>query len=179
MIDRIIDTSVLSPFARARKLDVLERLTAGSRRLITRSVQNEIDNGAKNYPELKGVRPLVWLELVRVDSLPELTALAMYTRLLVDDEFRNVGESSVLAYAEVHRSVALMDDAVAVQVGRQRDVKVQRTLSLIACSIRSGLLREDEAVALVSDLITAGARYPQNTVEEFSNWRRWLPESAK
>ena len=178
MIDRIIDTSVLSPFARAEKLDLLERLTAGSRRLITRSVQDELEIGTESYPKLKNVRLLSWLESVRVDSLPELMAFAAYTRLLGDDESRNVGESSVLAYAEVHCSVALMDDAVAVQVGRRRDVKVQRTLSLISGAIRSNILREGEAVALVDDLIVAGARYPC-TSDEFRDWRRWLPESQK
>ena len=42
----IFDTSVLSPFARAGRLGVLDSLTRGARRCITSHVEKEIEESA-------------------------------------------------------------------------------------------------------------------------------------
>jgi len=171
LTDRVIDTSVLSPFARARRLEQLRDLTSDGKRMVTSSVMGEIRTGAADYPELNDVLDLPWIEPVRVDGLDELRAFAAYARQLGDDDKRNVGEASVLAYAEVHGCTAVIDDEVAVQVGRSRHVVVQRTLALVAQAIRGGLLSEGDAERLVDALMAGGGRYPCNG-QELIVWLR-------
>ena len=77
----------------------------------------------------------------------------------------------MLAFAEAHGAIAFTDDQVAFQVGRERDVKVVRTLALVARGVRNGVLTETEAERLVEDLIRAGGRYPLRA-GEFVCWAR-------
>lgn len=63
-----LDSSVLSAFARAGRLDVLDRLTAGRRRVVTEAILVELDRGCAEYSSLADVRALPWLEVVTADS---------------------------------------------------------------------------------------------------------------
>lgn len=94
----VFDTSVLSCFARAGELDALEQATRDHERLVPRAVLGEIKRGVVDYPKLAAVLDATWLEEVPVDGLEELAAFAHYARRLTAGD-RNVGESSVLAWA--------------------------------------------------------------------------------
>lgn len=98
MADLVFDAFPLSQFARAGRLDTLERLTAGHGRIVTRAVLDEIRNGVAKYETLAAMK-LPWLEHVAVDSLEELRAFAIYAARLGSGE-RNVGEATTLAWAE-------------------------------------------------------------------------------
>lgn len=171
MIALVIDASVLSPFARAGRLADLKRLTSGANRLVTGAVMAEIESGADQFSGLAAVGSLTWLEYVDSGSMDELVAFSAYTRRLGCDGGRNIGEASVLAHAEVHGCTALIDDEVAVQLGRERGVSVLRSLGLIARRIREGALTVEVAQDLVDALIEGGARYPC-TAGEFVEWCR-------
>lgn len=82
-----------------------------------------------------------------------------------------MGEAATLAWAEVHNAVAILDDQTAVYLGRQHGVKVKRTLSLIATGFDRDRLSEDEAIALVDELIGGGARFPCDG-RKYIAWRR-------
>ncbi|MFO8073407.1 MAG: hypothetical protein R6V85_16205 [Polyangia bacterium] len=166
----MVDSSVLSPFARSERLVDLERITAGWNRLATRDVLAEIERGIQEHPALEDALSLPWLTEVRNDGVAELGAFAMYSRRLVDDKGRNVGEASVLAHAEVHGCDALVDDETAVRLGRERGVEVRRSLAMIAAKVARGEVPEQEAERLVDDLIGGGARYPFAAGEEFIRW---------
>ena len=166
----VFDSSVLSCFARAGRLDSLDALTAGRRRVMTPAVIEELAQGTQEHPRLAKVQQIEWIETVRVDGLDELVAFSEYLRFLGGGP-RNVGEAATLAWAEVHCAVAVLDDQTAVQLGRQRGVTVKRTLSLIATGVERGLLSDYEAVALVEDLIGGGARFPCDG-REFITWCR-------
>ncbi|HEY0191551.1 MAG TPA: hypothetical protein VGC42_10560 [Kofleriaceae bacterium] len=151
---------MLSPFARAGKLEVLERLTAGRARNVTRAVLEELDRGIHDHPRLADVRGCTWLEPISVDGLAELGVFAEYVRLLGSGG-RHIGEAATLAWAEVHQAVALVDDDDAAQVGRSRRCEIRRTLALIAGGIRRAVIAEDEGADLVDDLTRlGGARFP-------------------
>jgi predicted nucleic acid-binding protein len=155
-----IDSSVLSPFARAGKLELLEQLTAGRPRMVSRAVLEEIDRGVTDYPRLADVRGCTWLELFVVDGLAELGVFSEYVRLLGAGG-RHTGEAATLAWAEVHQTVALIDDDDAVQIGRARKCEIRRTLALVADSVQRTVLSVDDASRLVDDLIRiGGARFP-------------------
>lgn len=168
-MDLIFDSSVLSCFARAGLLDLLDRLTAHHRRLVPRAVVDELDGGKHLYPQLADVSGAAWLERVPVDSLAELRAFARYTARFGAE--RDFGEASVLAYAEVHNAVALIDDQIAVQVGRERNVDVRRSLALLIGGVRRNILTEAEAGAAIDKLIAGGARFPC-TGADFVEWAR-------
>jgi predicted nucleic acid-binding protein len=169
LTDLVIDTSVLSPFARSRRLHSLELLTRGLRRVTTALVRAEIDRGIAQYPELIGVVQARWLGTVGLGEPSMLMRFAEFTRVLVDKSGRNAGEASVLAYARVTGCPALVDDGTACDVGKQHGVRVRRSLALIACGIRNGGLAESEARELVDDLIAGGARFPC-TADGFIAW---------
>ena len=155
----VFDSTPLSCFARAKKLSLLEQLTSGHERVTTRAVLEELDEGVCDYPSLQDVHKLSWLRIEPVDGLPELRLFADYARSLGSGK-HNVGEATVLAWAECHQATAFTDDQVAVQLGLKRHVRVLRTLALVAGGVKQGVLSELEAQALADELVRAGARFP-------------------
>lgn len=137
--------------------------------MVTRAVQDEIWLGRADYPLLADVNGLPWLRPVSADSLEELRVFNQYVRALGSDT-RNIGEASILAWAEVTANVALIDDQTAVNVAKARGVTVRRTLSLIANALHARRLDLREAQTLVDDLVGAGvARFPCDGVT-FAEW---------
>jgi predicted nucleic acid-binding protein len=154
------DSSVLSAFARAKRLDVLEHLTSGHRRVVTRAVLGELDRGRTVYPALTDVESRPWLELTSVDSLEELIAFNQYVRVLGESS-RNIGEASILAWAEITSNTAVIDDNDAVSAARARHVSVRRSLGLMADGLHRRILTSEQARSVIDDLILiGGARFP-------------------
>jgi predicted nucleic acid-binding protein len=155
-----LDSTVLSAFARADRLDVLERLTSGRRRVVTEAILGELDRGCADYPSLANVRSLPWLEVVHPRSPVELGIANEYIRVLGSNE-RNIGEASILAWAEVTSNMVVMDDDDAVRAARKRKVVVLRTLTLLCNGLHRRLLTVEHACTLVDELVTTGgARFP-------------------
>lgn len=155
-----VDSSVLSPFARAKHLDVLERITIGRRCVVTRAVLDEIDRGSELHPLLADVRAQSWLQPVSVDSLNELVAFNHYVRILGAGD-RNIGEASLLAWAETSSGIAIIDDHAAVHAARSRKVAVRRSLGLLCDALHRNLVTSGEVCSLIDDLaVLGGARLP-------------------
>ena len=155
----VFDSSVLSCFARAARLEALRTLTEGHGRVVTRAVMEEIENGIPRFARLDDVRRCGWLEVVRGDSLEELIAFSHYVEILGSGK-RNIGEATVLAWAETHSAVAVLYDQAGVNAGKQRGVRVKRTLALVSTGVGRGVLSEGDAQFLVDALIASGARLP-------------------
>lgn len=155
----VFDCAPLSAFARARQLPMLDLLTVGEDRVTTTAVIEELKEGLLDYPELQDAIELRWLRVVPLDELEELRLFGEYARRL-GSGVHDVGEATVLAWAESKGAVAFTDDEVAVQVGRERGVTVVRTLAVVARGVRRGVLVERDAESLVEDLLRAGGRYP-------------------
>lgn len=166
----VFDSAPLSAFARARQLGLLDTLTAADDRVTTQAVLDEIRTGVRDFPDLADALTLPWLRVERLDNLDELRLFAEYARRFGSGE-HDVGEATVLAWAEAHGAVAFTDDETAVQVGRDRGVRVQRTLALVARGVRNGILAEPRAERLVEELLRAGARFPFGP-GEFLVWAR-------
>ncbi len=137
----VFDSAPLSCFARANKLVLLEQLTSNHERVTTRAVLEELDEGARDHPALRQVHALEWLRVEAVDGLPELRLFAEYARVLGSGS-HNIGEATVLAWAEAHRAIAFTDDGDAVNIGRRRGVEIKRTLSLVASGVKRGLFSD-------------------------------------
>ncbi len=160
----VFDSAPLSAFARARQLRMLDRLAANDERVTTTAVVDELRAGLREYPELQDAIDLPWLRVEPLDDLHELFLFGQYARRLGSGR-HDVGEATVLAFAEAHGAVAFTDDQTAAQVGRERGVKVVRTLALVARGVRNGLLTGPESVGLVDELIRSGGRYPVSAGE--------------
>jgi predicted nucleic acid-binding protein len=167
----VFDSSVLSAFARAELLELLELLSAGHERFVPRAVLAEIERGTSDHPSLKAIAAVEWLEMVRVDSVDELVAFADFSTRLVSGE-RNVGEASVLAWAQVNGGVAMVDDQDAAQCGRENRVAVRRSLALLAGGLKKGILDEGRIIEVVEALVRHGeARFPCDG-PTFLSWAR-------
>lgn len=165
----VFNCSPLSCFARAGRLDLLKRLADGYDTVTVRPVIEELELGYATYPALRDVTQLPWLRQERIDEIRDLLLFAEYARRLVVGR-RNVGEASVLAWAESRAAIAVLDDQTGVQCGKDRGVTIKRTLALVARGIRRGIVSESEAVRLVDDLIRGGARFPTAAASDFIRW---------
>jgi predicted nucleic acid-binding protein len=166
------DTSVLSPFARADLLPVLEQVTAGERRIVTRAVLVEIQHGiATGYPELERVLRAGWLEQVRVDSPRELESFAELA-LRFGRTGRDVGEATTIAWALANGGTVVTDDRVAYNVCREHRIPVLRSMRLLAGALHKGILASERVAAVVDALLDRGARLPVGSGDAFLSWYR-------
>lgn len=112
----VIDTGPLSHFARAGWLGVLRLIAPDKMVLIPDTVEREL-RGAVAPPWLAQVLDADWIVVSPVATTAELLAYSRYARRLVGDDRRNTGECGVLALAEVHDYVAVVDDRAGVKAG--------------------------------------------------------------
>jgi len=166
----VFNTSPLSHFARAGRLAVLGRMTAAYRRVVPQAVLDELRAGEPAHPPLADVRNAGWLEIVACDGLAELRAFAHYVRALGAGE-RDIGEASVLAWAEVNSGIAVIDERAGTQAAQARGVAVHGTLWLIANGLNVGELLLPEAERLVDQLRSIDARLPCSGAE-FFEWAK-------
>jgi predicted nucleic acid-binding protein len=84
---------------------------------------------------------------------------------------RNIGEASVLAWAELNGATAIVDERAGANHGRQRGVQVHGSLWLIVEGYRGGHLDEGGAKALVDALRDTEAWFPCDG-EGLFDWAR-------
>lgn len=166
----VLDTGPLSIFARSQWLGALKAILHGVRVLIPDVVANELRNGAGRYSFLHAVLEADWIEEVPLNTPEQLAAFAAYEQRLVGSNGRNLGECGVLALAETTpQAVAVLDDRVAFQAGRDRGVQIRRTLGLLCDAIRKGLLTVPLVSAIADDLLMNHYRLPFQP-GDFARW---------
>jgi predicted nucleic acid-binding protein len=153
------DATPLNHFARASHVSTLQLLVNDYRCVVPEAVLDELRRGVAAHPELSQVLDPAWLEVVSLGTLPELSVFAQYARRLGSGP-RHVGETAALAWAEVHKAIAIIDDKTATTVGRQRDVEVHGSIWLIVNGFKEKLLSETETRQLVDALRDTQARFP-------------------
>lgn len=166
----VFDNTPLSHFARAGRVGELEQLSKDHRRVTTQAVHDELARAVHSYPAIATVLDASWLEVVSGGSLAELHAFAEYARRLGAGD-RNIGEASVLAWAEVNAAIAIVDERAGWNHGRERGVEVHGTLWLIAEGYLAGELDESSAESLVDALRDTEAWFPCSGTTYFE-WAR-------
>ncbi|GAA2114970.1 hypothetical protein [Streptomyces synnematoformans] len=163
------DTSPLHHAIKAEKIDILGDMArnAGEGRRRNLTTQAVIDELLYHQLPLDG---LGWLEIVHVDGLEEIHALVRWMER-VSGQRSNQGEATVLAYAETHDAIAVIDDRDARRIGRTGGLEVYGSLRIVAESVRVGHTTEYAATALVDALISTGMRYPCPP-GEFITWAK-------
>jgi predicted nucleic acid-binding protein len=167
----VFDASPLNHFARAQRLDALEKIVEEFDCVTTKAVRAELGRGSADFPALNDALELEWVRTVSCDELDELYAFGQYMNRLGNLE-RNAGEASVLAWAEVHGVAAYVDDQVACNVGRARGVVVHRTLHLVVKAHRAGLFSGAQVQQLVESLADTDARFPADARQNLVEWAR-------
>jgi hypothetical protein len=111
----VFDASPLLHFSQAARLEVLQNLPKVG--AVSRpSVLDEIARNQERYPRVVEVAVQSWLTVVPIDRLVELQAFAYYARILGSGT-RDTSEASVLAWAQCHDAVAVIDDQTAKRAG--------------------------------------------------------------
>lgn len=134
------------------------------------AVRGELRRGSAGRPALALIPEARWLGVVPTDELEVLQAFLTFSNALGAGE-RHLGECTVLAWAQCHQAVALLDDGDARTVGRREGVTVKGTLALVADGIRAGTLNESSACRLIDDLVAVAYRLPCDG-SSFSSWAR-------
>lgn len=169
-----IDTSVLSAFARAQRLDALEAMTKRYKCVAPQEVRQELERGFSKNESLADAVACRWLAFVTLESPAELQSFAKYVSLLGSGE-RNLGESAVLAWAEVHAAIVLIDDREAVNIGREQKQKVGGTLGLLATEVQRGEWTLADASELFDVLVEhGGARFPCHSFAEWASAQKLI-----
>ena len=154
------DTTALSHFARASRLDTLEKVTEAHRRVVPGPVLSEIRSGVGLYPALNQVMAANWYEIADLSPAPEMAAFIDYQIEFDPTGFRHAGEAAVLAFSRVHNAIAVLDDRVATHAAERDHINVRSTLTLIINGYADGYLTRSEAESLVDDLLPTDIRLP-------------------
>jgi hypothetical protein len=131
---------------------------------------DEVRIGETTHPPLADVRDAEWLEVVACDGLAELRVFAHYANVLGSGQ-RDIGEASVLAWAEVNDGIAVIDERAGARAGQERGVTVHGSLWLIVNGLKVGELSLQEAERLVDRLREAEAWLPCAGAE-FFQWAK-------
>lgn len=152
------DTSPLHHAIKAGRLDTLADLAAEWQGLPRRNVTTAAVIEELRHYDLD-VSGLGRLEVHHVDGLAELTALVRWMQR-VSGQKSNHGEATVLAWADVHGAVAVIDDLEARKAARAGGLTVWGVLRVIAEAVGEGRGTEYVASTLTDALLASGACYP-------------------
>jgi hypothetical protein len=94
----VFDTTALSHFARAGRMDELRMAVADDEPVLLAEVAAELARGIPGYPSLESAAAGSWLKQVELEELPELAAFARYKGELGGGPERNNGEAAALAW---------------------------------------------------------------------------------
>lgn len=106
--------------------------------------------------------------VVHVDALNELQSLARWVGVVSNGEHSR-GEATVLAWAEVHAGVAIVDDHSARRTATRHGLLAHGTLWVIAEAVNAGKIQRSSANSFVNTLLRFGARYPFRP-DGFETW---------
>lgn len=148
----VFDNTPLSHFARAGRLDVLEKLAAPYRCVTPAEVTAEIHDGMTEHPALASVLAAAWIEVVELVEVDEVVAFARYKAELGGGTQKNNGEAAVLAWTLVHGGVAVIDERAATRIALRDGIAVHGTLWLVANGLRSEILDRHTAERIVDEL---------------------------
>ena len=167
MPDYVFDTTVLSNFAAAGRLDLLEKRYRGVA-FTTIEVSDELRKGLKaGYAYLEPVLqrietsdPDAWIDILVPQAAEERRLRAEF------DDYLGAGEASCLALAISRGLTLVTDDLAARRLARERHVFVTGTLGILIALVRSGALSLAEANALLASMIQRRYRSPVNRLDD-------------
>jgi hypothetical protein len=95
----VFDTTALSHFARAGRMEELRTAVADDEPVLLAEVAAELARGIPGYPSLGSAAAGGWLKQVELEELPELAAFARYKGQVLDLKLQSGERDSELAAA--------------------------------------------------------------------------------
>lgn len=170
MANLVFDTTALSHFARAGRLDELRIAVADDQPILLKEVAEELARGILAYPPLAAAMAAEWLQQVEIEELAELAAFAKYKGELGGGVAKNNGEAAVLAWVKVNGGIAIIDEVVARNIGNRECLQVRVSLWLLIRSFKAGLFDRATVEAITDDLIGTGMRLPIDSGAALFAW---------
>ncbi|MFF1529225.1 nucleotide-binding protein [Cellulomonas sp. NPDC058312] len=177
----VFDTGPLSHFAQAGWLGLLQHVVGEAEAWLPASVRQEVTEGVLRHAHLRSVLEADWLLHRTATSAVELAAFGRYAeRMLGDDQRTNLGECEVLALAEAHRGVAVVDDGVARTAADERHVTVVTSVGMLCELVRSGHVSLALASSIADSLLRTEYRLPfdEGGFRQFVMENDYLPYEA-
>lgn len=166
----VFDTSPLSAFARAGRLDLLEARFGDTARW-TLEVQDEIRQGVSAHPHLDDVLGAEWLgEPIRLTEPSDLVEIERLRWALGGTDARperHRGEAATIVAAQHLDAVVVLDERDARRLAAARGIPIIGTEGILRACARHGQLTWDEAWDLFSEMRRLGERLRQITREDF------------
>jgi predicted nucleic acid-binding protein len=168
------DATALIHFARAGRLHDLLATAADDDPVLLAEVANELARGAGDRPSLDTASE-ARLKRADLEDLAELAAFATYKAELGGGPERNNGEAAVLAWISVHGGIAIIDEDVARNLGKDDGLQVHGSLWLLIRSFTDGIHDRATIEGVVNDLLRSGMRLP---VTEGANLFPWATRTG-
>lgn len=166
----VVDTGPLSVLAKAGWLGMLRVVADGRAVVITDVVEAELRDGEARHPHLRSVLDAEWICRRPQSTAEELDAFQGFASYLVSGS-RNRGEASVLAYAQVHGALAIVDDGAGRKHAKRTGIEFQGTLALLCELIRRGEVSVDVVSHIADHMLETEYRLPF-AAGEFATWAR-------
>lgn len=170
MTGLVFDTTALSHFAHAGRMNELQAAVAGDEPVLLAEVAAELVRGIPDHPLLGTAAAGAWLKQVELEELPELVAFARFKGELGGGPDRNNGEAAVLAWVSVNGGIAIIDEVVARAIGGREGLQVHGSLWLLIRSFKDGVFDRAMVEGIVDDLIATGMRLPVATGPTLFAW---------
>jgi predicted nucleic acid-binding protein len=166
----VFDTTALSHFVRAERLDELRVAAGEDEPVLLAEVAAELERGVPAYPVLGRVAAAGWLKAAELEELPEVAAFAAFKAELGGGTERNIGEAAVLAWVSINGGIAIIDEEVGRRLGRRNNVRVHGSLWLLIRAFKEGILDRATTEGIVDDLIGTGMRLPVTGGAHLFEW---------
>jgi predicted nucleic acid-binding protein len=166
----VLDTTALSHFARAARMNELQAAVADDEPVLLAEVAAELIRGIPGYLSIGTATEGAWLKQVELEELPELAAFARFKGELGGGPDRNNGEAAVLAWVSVNGGIAIIDEVVARTIGRREGLQVHGSLWLLIRSFKNGVFDRATVEGILDDLIATGMRLPVTTGPALFAW---------
>lgn len=138
----VVNASPLIYLTEAGRLELLR--LAGDEVLVPEAVAQEVRRWGADDPAVRALAATPWLRIVAsIDVPPSIQAWDL-----------GPGETAVLSWALVHRSLAILDDLAARRCAAAHHVPVRGTLGLVLAAKRKG--RIPAARPVLDELRQAG-----------------------
>ncbi|GAA1871033.1 hypothetical protein [Myceligenerans crystallogenes] len=166
----VIDTGPLSVFAEAGWLGMLRAVADDRAVVITDVVQAELREGTPAHQHLHTVLDAGWITCRPLTSAAEIGAYQHFAGFLVSGN-HNQGEASVLAYAQVHGALAIVDDGAARKHAKNSQLNFQGTLALLCEAVRRGTASIEMISTIADHMLETEYRLPFGP-GEFADWAK-------
>ncbi|HWO16278.1 MAG TPA: hypothetical protein VNM89_06150 [Solirubrobacterales bacterium] len=167
--DWILETTVLSAFALAGRLDILRDRYTG-RATWTIVVHDELVRGMHEEPRLGDALAADWLgEPQAVYDVERVEQFRMRFGGRPGDN-RHLGEATCIVLAQQTDAGILLDDRDAKRVAEASGIATGTTISVLKGAVADGQISAQDAKDLVDELIDRyGRRLPRLSKEQFSS----------